>query len=370
MDISPNGGTVAWVDAQGCTRRIDGVTGALTWQTAPRAGVNAVVASPLGEVITYSRLNPARAELRVLDARFGGKRYTTLPLDGAVWGVAVSASGAQAVALTGARSVHILPLTPPRQSAAPKLSAKPVAAPALPPATPFSWRTVGVPDSVALSPRAPVAAIGSWQSGAGVGLWDLNRGVSVPRWLYRETEAGRTFTVHLSGDGGTVVAVSGVGPKGDRARAQAWSAETGKPLFQYDLDGFGAEAQVSAHGDIIVISYSHLARYSTGNQTERRLLAFDRSGERIFTEKGGLYFAPRLVCLSQDGTRMTVQDGERSLYTLDAQGKFLSKMRFAPDKASIDDVPTIKATNASEDGAYLLVWRGDGMLTLLKAATS
>jgi len=300
--------------------------------------------------------------------------------------VAVSADGRRAVALTGAGAVQALPLVPPRQASPRTLQPsqpsqpsqppiKPAAVAATPPPSvpkPFSWRVAGVPDSVALSPVAPVAVIGSWQDGGGVGVWPLKPGQG-PRWLYREAEAGRAFNVHLSGDGKTVVAVSGIGPKRDRARAQVWNAETGKVLFRCDLDGFGAEARVSATGNVIAVSYSHVTRYNTGDLNERRLIAFNRAGERIFSDKGGLYFAPRLVCLSEDGARVTVLDGDRSLYTLDARGKFLSKLHFASDKAgnkSGGDVPTIKATEASENGAFLLVWRGDGMLTLLKAASS
>jgi len=107
------------------------------------------------------------------------------------------------------------------------------------------------------------------------------------------------------------------------------------------------------------------------------LAAWDRTGRPLFKEKGGSgFFSPDdIVALSKDGSRITVQDRRRNiLYTLDARGNIVHQLRLpaaaAPKVPGTPSpaAPVLRETVATPDGAFLLVHRGDGQISLLKAA--
>jgi hypothetical protein len=96
-----------------------------------------------------------------------------------------------------------------------------------------------------------------------------------------------------------------------------------------------------------------------GDET-RRLLLLNRDGTARGDEKGGRFFAPRLVALSAQGERTTVLDGERALFVLDQEGKTRWRLTL-PTRAPIQQ------TISTPDGAFLLLVRTDGTLTLYEA---
>jgi hypothetical protein len=345
MHLSPDGGVVSWVDRKGSVRSLD-AAGRTRWQTPPLPGINRVVATLTGVVLAYSWLNPAQPSVAFLSPKDGGKTARSCSVEGAVWDVAVSADGSKAVIGTGQRYVYVVPLA---SGAGP--SPKPAA----------RWRTPGIPESVALAAAEPLALLGTWQD-AGVSAFALDGTV---RWRHDEPEPARLYQVCLSADGATAVGVSAHGPRESDARLHVWDAVTSRPLWTRELGGFRPKALTTRHGQFVAVTYVRTLSYRTGHAAERKLALFDRQGRRLW-EKGGLFFSPDLVALSANGARLTVTDGVNTLYTLDAKGHIVSHLRL-PANPKTGARPTIRETVATQDGAYLLVRRGDGQITLLKA---
>lgn len=345
MDLA-SGGEVAWVDRKGCVRGMD-VRGRTRLQTAPLAGVNCLVATPPGLVLAYSRLNPLRPVVTILDPKDGGKRPLACPVEGAVWRVAVSFLGNTALVGTGQRWVYVLPVDRDAQK-----TARPVA----------RWRAPGIPESAALVSERPLALLGTWQR-SGVSAFSLD---GTPRPLqYEDPESDRAHSVCLSADGSTAVATSARGPREAEARVTVWDTENGRRLWSENLEAFRPDALTSHNGQLIAVAYVKALSYRTGAAVERKLALFDRTGQRLW-EKGKLFFSPRLVAFAADGSRLTVTDGAGAIYTLDARGRFQSKLRL-PANPSTGVVPGIRQVIASEDGEWLLIHRGDGQITLLRA---
>ena len=88
---------------------------------------------------------------------------------------------------------------------------------------------------------------------------------------------------------------------------------------------------------------------------EQKLAVIDRSGQLIWT-KGGLFWAPTLICLTPDQAGMVVYDGNRTLYRLDSQGRTVAH-------AYLSDV--LRQWNVSLDDTSLVVYTHDGQLSLL-----
>jgi hypothetical protein len=262
--VSHDGSCVAWVDERGGVRRLDGANGATLWQAPPAPGVDHVLASPKGQVVGYSLLNPAHPTVRVYDAKFGARRAATLPVRGAVWSVALSDDGSRAVVGTGEGVVHTLPLAksaPEKPAPAPKSSSTALVGPVVKAA---SCRLPGIPESLSLAGERPLVVLGTWND-AGVRLLDLND--LSEHWGSRDPQRDRSYRVRLSADGSTAVGVSARGPRGREARIDAWDAKTGRLLWREEIDGRDALAFVSADGSRVAVSYARMSSYRTGDDS-------------------------------------------------------------------------------------------------------
>lgn len=340
MDLSLDGDTVVWSDREGSIRCLD-ARGRTRWRTQPFAHVNRVVATPSGAVVAYSRLNPAQPTIHILSQADGSSDRAAHVLEGAVWNVAASPNSAHVVVGTGQRYVYVLSL----QNAD----------------RPTRWRTPGIPESLSIASGEPLALLGTWQE-AGASAFALDGTV---RWRHDEPDPTRVYTTHLSADGHTAVGVSARMPRESEARVQVWDANTGRPLWTRSLDGFRPKALTTERGQFVAVTYVKRLSYRNGNTSERKLALFDRQGRRLW-EKGGLFFSPELVALAPNGARLTVTDGVNTLYTLDARGKIVSRLRLPVDPKT-GAPPTIRESVATTSGAFLLIQRGDGQITLLKA---
>lgn len=383
MDLSADGRFIAWVDDRGSIRLMDAASGRTLWRAAPSAGINAVVAVPgaptsknaaawagAPAVLAYSRLNPAAPTVHVLPrggrgvsaanpAVRTGSPPATVPVDGAVWDVAVSPRGNAALIGTGRRSAYVLPL---RRSAGPKDPEALSAASAM-----RRWQTPGIPQSILLGDREPIALLATWQQ-SGVWAYGLD---GTPREIgLDESDSARLYQIVLSANNKTVVGVSARAPRESNVRLHVWDASTGASLFVTDLPA-GAHhprVRVSSDGNCIAVTYLKMTHYRTGEVAEHKLAAWDRNGRALFREKGGSgFFSPdEIVAVSPGGDRLTVQDKRRNLlYTLDGRGRFVHQMRLPGASAT---PPVIRETVATPDGAFLLVHRGDGQISLLRAA--
>jgi hypothetical protein len=158
----------------------------------------------------------------------------------------------------------------------------------------------------------------------------------------------------------------------------AWNALTGKLLWVDDLQGYDAKTAVSANGDTIAVTWAQLTEYRTGIREERRVALYDRTGRRKFEPKGGHFFAPDLVALSPDGKTVTVRDNTGTLWSLDDRGTTVARIRPPQPKPAQYETPTptpapapdaheITQTVTTPNGKFLLVYRGDGQMTLYQA---
>jgi hypothetical protein len=377
MDLSSDGRGITWVDDKGVVRLVDAASARTLWRTRPLPGVNVVAAVPGAEgasaaVLAYSRLNPSAAHFYVLPRAAAGAaaqatQEAARRVDGAVWDIAVSFGGEHALIGTGRRSLYILPLR--GRSAA--LVAEGGAQ--SPRRLMKTWQAPGIPGSLAITDAEPLALAATWHE-AGVSAYSLD---GSPRWRHDEADAARLYQVRVSADGKTAVAVSARAPRESGVRLHVWDADSGENLFVADLPGANhPRVLVSADGNCVAVTYLRMTHYRTGDVTEHRLAAWDRAGRPLFKEKGGSgFFSPDdIVALSKDGERITVQDRRRNLlYTLDARGNFVHQMRLPAAVSKTPRVPPpaaplLRQTVATPDGAFLLVHRGDGQISLLKAA--
>jgi hypothetical protein len=347
LAVASDGSSVVWVDARGSVRRILSSTGKTLWQTPPLPAVNQVRVGTNGAVLAFSRMNPDSPAVRILDPVAGALRSALVPVDGAVWDAALTGDGGKAVVGTGQASFYLIPMRPD----------------AVWPGAPT--KLGGIPDSLSIASGEPLALFGTWQDG-GVSAWGLDR---LPRWRRQEREVDRLYSVRLSADGGTAVAVSSQGPRRQNARLTVWDGRAGKLLWIEELDGSDPRVAVSANGRTIAVTYAQVSAYNSGNAVERKVALFDREGRRLFGEKGGVFFSPELVCLSADGARTTVKDAAGNIWTLDSHGRTIARLH-APTDPTTGATPTVRQIVATEGGAFLLVYRGDGNLTLYKAAAS
>lgn len=362
VSIASDGSSVAWLDRSGAVRRLDGASGKTLWQTPPLAGMNRLAVAPEGDVFVYSNLNRLQPRLRMLDRNGGAARGALYPLDGAVWSLAIAGGGSAVFVGTGKGTIYSIPLRP-----------NPTAAFA----RPNTWTAEGIPQALAVAADASPALVSTWETHA-LSAWNpATAALSAappqaspsPLWHADMGDPARGLRIAVSQNGTTALCLSDRGARGDDPRLEVWDAKTGALLWQESFDGYGARAQVSADGKVIAITYAHLSDYNSGSVVEHKLSLFSRDGTRLFREKGGLYFSPELVALSQDGGRVTVQSGRSIFYTLDGHGNFRTKLAL-PDDPRTHMPPTVRDCQASTDGQYLLVVRGDGQISLFRAVSA
>ena len=357
--ISADGNSVAWIDNKGSVRRLDATTGRTLWQTEPLATVRRIIAVPGGDVLAYAPLNRIHPTVRVLDRNLGAKMGAVYPLDGAVWSVAVAGGGSAAFIGAGSGNVYTLPIR--------HADKEPFLRPTV-------WSANGIPQSLTVAEDGSLALIGNWGL-SGITAWYPTKPTllttasvpAVPVWQKTNTEVPRELTLSLSDNGKTAIALSCYGSRGQDARLDVLDAPTGNRLWQIDLKSSGAKARVSSDGQFIAVTCTHMTDYSTGSILEHRLSVYTRDGHKV-GDRGSSYFSPELVAVSSDGSRITVQDGPSTLFTLDSRGNIKSKLTL-PKNPATHILPTIRECVATGNGRFLLLLRGDGQVTFYRAAS-
>ncbi|MDQ2799335.1 MAG: WD40 repeat domain-containing protein, partial [Armatimonadota bacterium] len=225
----------------------------------------------------------------------------------------------------------------------------------------FSWRLDGIGTSTAFAPDDAFLTVGTWDN-SGVSCFALS---GASRWLYpvspdrRQALTNRLFATSVSQNGHSVLAVSYANARQGDATLALWRSDgTGTPSWTQELgsDAFFPKAAVSADGSRVAVSYLRVITRGDQSLAEHRLRLLDSSGN-VLWEKGGLLFSPSLVGLAPDGKRITISDGQNTLYTLNDEGRIMAHTALGG---------AIRDTRPSADGRFLLVYTGDGVLSLLR----
>jgi len=294
-------------------------------------------------LVTWARLDPTQKQISV---RRGTDGVQTLApaLDGAVWDAQVSPDGQYAAVSTGGHSLYLMTL-----GDHPKM---------------HRWGLRGVGNSVTFAPGSDSLTAATWDE-SGVSCYSTN---GAALWEYpAEAGAGqpppsRLFEAQAAQGGTSVLGVSYTNVRRSDAGLYLWRGSSGgAPSWQYALgaDAFQPKAAVCADGRYVAVGYLRIITRGEQSVMERRLAYLDTHDDKPLWEQGNLLFSPQLVALSPDGSRITVSDGQRSLYNINAQGRVTSSYTLRGGGA-------IRQISATPDGRFVLVYTGSGMLSLFR----
>ena len=340
--ISSDNTFFATVTAPNDTITLRYQTGKAVWRRQVPGTTNVEVAPKGNLVIAFAALDLTKPTLSIIRGEKVGQ-ISNFVLDGAIWDVDISNDGTMACAVTGNHSLYVFPLDAPQNY--------------------HHWHTDGIGNSVAISKDGTSIIAGMWDE-SGVACF-TRKGDLV--WRYpeeaeqRKAVMNRLFEAQIAQHGRFVLGVSYANIRQGDATIYLWRKDgSGKPLWTHDLgeDNYYPKAQITANGEFVVVTYLHNITHGQKRAAERRLLVLDRLGDTVF-EKGGLLFSPNLVTVSPTGNTVTVSDGQYALYNVNSNGRISASKTM--DKL-------IHQTIASEDGRLILVYTGDGKLTLLRVS--
>lgn len=314
--------------------------------TRPEPDASLVVVGRGGEtVLACARMDPLRPFLSVRKGA-DGAQVKEKPLDGAIWDVQMSADGQSAAVTTGSRGLYLFPSVERSGS------------------TRFPTLT-GIGSSIALTANGTYLAVGTWDD-SGVScdtlkktqVWQYPKPDDAPK---RQALTSRIFETEITNNGQFVLGLSYANARKSDGTLYLWRCDgDGTPLWVHPLgaDTFFPKALMSEDGKFVAVTYLQLVTRGDQSISERRLLVLNGAGKKIW-ERGNLLFSPELVALAPDGHRVTVSDGQKTLYNLDAGGRFTA---IKPLKGSA----TIRETMSTPDGRSVLVYTSDGFLNLFQ----
>jgi WD40 repeat protein len=343
------------------------------WNQAVAGATNALP-SPGGKVVlAYAAMDPTRQSvtfIQEVDAypvplpKGKGVKRETSPnakgagvcevslcrfiLDGSVWDAALSADGHSAAIVTGGHSLYLFHLD----------------------GTPTYRRVTirGTGDSIAISQDGSFLASGTWDA-SGVSCYARDGSLL---WRYPDdvdpsgSIVNRLFEAQIAKDSPYVLGLSYANVDQGNATVYLWRKSSASPRWIYALgpNDSDPQAMIAANGSYVAVAYVHRLMHGNKSAQEHLLVLLDRYGTAGFghevwpTPRGGLLMSPTLVAISPDGNTITVTDGQRKIYTYDSDGRIS-----APAKTM---TALIHQTIASNDGRYVLVYTGDGQLTLVR----
>lgn len=320
----------------------------------PAANASSVDVSAAGSfVVAWAALDPAQPEFTVLRGE-DGATLSHRTLDGAVWDAQISADGCYAGVVTGGKSLWLYTL-----SDQPYLAGK--REKRINP-----WSLGGIGNSVAITspPAGSYLVTGTWDD-SGVACYTL-RGKRLWRFPEDPKEraqlADRLFTAQLSGSGKYVLGVSYGNVRESDPALYLWRSDGGgNPQWKTELgeDAFYPRALISEDGGYVAVSYLRQIVRGEHSLSEHYLRLLDRGGVTLW-KRGGLLFSPTLIALAPDGSSILVSDGQRTLYALGKDGRI---------RASYPQPGLLRQTTLSADGHVLLVYTGDGTLSLFQIGT-
>jgi len=317
----------------------------------PATNASSVDVSAAGSfVVAWSALDPAQPEFTVLRGE-DGATLSHRTLDGAIWDAQISADGCYAGVVTGGKSLYRYTLSD--QPYRPGKREKRIQ----------QWSLGGIGASIAITspPAGSYLVTGAWDDSS-VACYTL-RGKCL--WQYPEKPearhrlADRLFTAQLSGNGKYVLGTSFGNVRESDPVLYLWRSDGGgNPQWKTELgdDAFYPRAQITEDGRYVAVTY--LRQIVRGDQSlsEHRLRLLGRDGGTIW-ERGGLLFSPTLIALAPGGSSILVSDGQRTVYALSEDSHILARY---PQPG------LLRQTTLSADGHILLVYTGDGTLSLFR----
>lgn len=315
----------------------------------PATNASSVAVSALGSfVLAWAALDPAQPEFTVLRGE-DGATLSHRTLDGAVWDAQLSEDGCYAGVVTGGKSLYLYTLSdqPYRAGKQEKRI--------------HQWSLGGIGASVDLTTAGSYLVTGSWDDSS-VACYTLH---GTCLWQYPESQASRQamadriFTAQLSTNGKYVLGTSYGNVRESDPTLYLWRSDGGgNPQWKVNLgsDAFYPRAQITTDGRYVAVSYLRQIVRGDRSLTEHRLQVLDSAGNTLWG-RGGLLFSPTLVALAPDGSSILVSDGQRTLFALSKDGRIL-KSYFQPG--------SLRSTTLSADGHVLLVYTGDGTLSLYR----
>jgi WD40 repeat protein len=300
------------------------------WATGKQTNSEVAVSDGVGYVLSYDDRALLKEEVVLRRADTGAVVWKRT-FGSAVWSAAFSQDGNLLALGTGDDNLSLINLVQSED-----LTTIPI---------------IGTPVSVVFDPSSTKVYVGHWdRSGvscfsiSGKNLW--NASGEMDR-TYRIAQVGPRFITYIGSSN----------RRGLSPVAYVVRTENGTLLWAYSFgdDNQDATASTNDIAAITAISYAAPHLLSSGSVTEQRLCVIDRSGQ-VQWQKGGLFWAPTLICLTPDQDGMVVYDGQRTLYRLDSEGRTVAK-------AFLSDV--LKAWSVSTDDTSLVVYTHDGQLSLL-----
>jgi hypothetical protein len=310
-------------------------------RAAPGASLVAVGAGGQS-VLSCARMDPLKPDLSLRKGE-DGAQLAQQRLDGAVWDLETSADGQYAAVTTGGHGLYLFPLDERND---------------------FNHATLcGIGNTVSLAANHTYLAAGTWDS-SGVTCRTMS---GTPVWQFPKPDdaqacaaaADRVFEAMIAQDGHYVLGLSYENAHKSDVSLYLWRSDgDGTPLWVHPLgvDSYSPKALISKDGRYVAVTYVRMIARGDQSIPEHRLLVLDGDGETVW-EKGNLLFKPTLVALAPDGSRVTVSDGQKTLYNLNLQGRVTLIYPLKTDA-------TIRETFATPNGRYLLIYTSDGLLNL------
>jgi len=318
-----------------------GATVTPSWGEKVDGATRVAVSTNARNVLVYTTWNPVKRTLTILKGS-DGSILSQKTLDGAIWDVSISTDGCFASVVTGNHSLYMVTL-----GNQPEFN---------------RWDLDGIGNTVAFTRNSEGVIAGTWDE-SGVSCYTR---AGDTQWQYpvrdedRRNLMNRLFEAHVADNGEYVLGMSYANIRQGDGTLYLWRNDgSGVPLWTRELgdDTFYPKAQITADGKFIAVSYLRLITRKNTSIQERRIMVLDDENN-ILWDKGGLLLAPELISLAPDGHRVTVSNGQNTLYHLSGNGHITPATWTAPGM--------IRDTQASADGNFLLVYSGDGTLTLLK----
>jgi hypothetical protein len=330
FSLSPHARRLALLTTEGKLALWTAQDGQPVW-AVERQNANAILVSDgTGFVLTYNQrsLTAEQATLRRADS---GATIWTQNFDSPVWSGAFNQDGRFAVVGTGSDNIYVYNLAVDREVTKSSV-----------PGTPFS---------IAFAADSGSILVGEWDR-SGIACLDL---AGKMMWQAGGDSNRKYMVAHVGPRYITVVGSSN--RHGKSPIIYVVRSSSGEVLWVYNLDTdcYNTNVQTSDTAEISGLSYTRSQATSDSQRSVQKLGEIDRQGQMKWT-KGGLFWAPTLICLTPDQEGFVVYDGKRKLYQLDSQGRTVAT-------ALLSD--TLREWAASSDNASLIVYTHDGQLSLL-----